>query len=460
MRKYWLLRVLLYIMDVCLVNLGFFLAFALRFGGYIPPANFGPYLQLIPHISFLVIVFLAFFDLYGSSWQPPLEILYSILISVLLINVVTMALTFLTRGFAFPRTVFLIAALLQTFFLGAWRLLWQSLLEKTDRRRKFLVVGANGEGHSIAQKLVSLPGRRYNVIGVIDAENETAATTEEAISATHVVCIDASLSKARKEEIISRCLEEDKEVLLVPDFYDILVHSASVDRVDDFPVFRIERLSLTSAQQFVKRTFDLILASILFLVTLPLTPLIALAVRFFPPGPVFYIQERVGLNGKKFHLIKFRTMVKDAEKYTGPVLATENDPRLTRVGRILRAMRLDELPQILNILKGDMSFVGPRPERPFFVDRFSESVPGYTSRLKVKPGITGLAQVQGKYDTNAADKLRYDLYYIRNYSPLLDLQIILQTLRVVLMPGTAKGTSMKVAVPVDPAANGRGVSGC
>ncbi|MBC7324452.1 MAG: sugar transferase, partial [Moorella sp. (in: Bacteria)] len=167
--------------------------------------------------------------------------------------------------------------------------------------------------------------------------------------------------------------------------------------------------------------------------------LIAVGIRMTSPGPVFYVQERAGLGGKPFKLIKFRTMVDGAEDATGPVLATENDTRVTRIGRILRATRLDELPQFLNVLKGDMSIVGPRPERPFFVNQFREALPAYKHRLRVKPGITGLAQVEGKYDTEPEDKLRYDLYYIRNYSLLLDLQLIIQTLRVMLIPESSRG---------------------
>jgi lipopolysaccharide/colanic/teichoic acid biosynthesis glycosyltransferase len=162
-------------------------------------------------------------------------------------------------------------------------------------------------------------------------------------------------------------------------------------------------------------------------------------VEFSTPGPIFYRQKRVGLNSKTFSPVKFRTMFDDAEKDLGPVLATADDPRITPVGRLLRPLRLDELPQMINVLKGEMSFVGPRPERPFFVEQFCRDIPDYHYRLKVKPGISGLAQVQGKYGSDAADKLRYDLYYIRNYSLLLDLQIIFQTLRVVLIPEAAMG---------------------
>lgn len=456
-RRSWIIRLILYIVDAGLVNMGFFLAFRLRFGSTIPAANLNPFLQLIPYVGLLTIVLFWFFELYSPSWKKSLETLYSVIISVLIVNVATMALTFLIRGFAFPRSVFIIAALLQVFLLGGWRILWQHVIDRIEGAKRMIVIGTSGEGHLLAAKLGSLSGRRYNVVGIFDAHTEVAAACE-AIPSAQVVCINPSLPKTVKEEIISRCLEEDKEVFLVPDVYDILLRSASVNRVDDLPIFQIESLSLTPGQQLTKRLFDLALALGGLVVSLPFMLLIAVAVKLSSPGPVFYLQKRVGINGKVFGLIKFRTMVADAEKHSGPVLATENDPRITRVGKVLRATRLDELPQLINVLKGDMSFVGPRPERPFFVEKFSERIPGYRYRLKVKPGITGLAQVQGKYDTDAADKLRYDLYYIRNYSPLLDLQIIFQTLRVMLMSEAARGTSEKAAVRADHAANTRGLA--
>jgi lipopolysaccharide/colanic/teichoic acid biosynthesis glycosyltransferase len=162
-------------------------------------------------------------------------------------------------------------------------------------------------------------------------------------------------------------------------------------------------------------------------------------IRLDSPGPVIYKQERVGQGGKIFNVFKFRSMTLDAEKHSGPVLACEQDPRITKVGQFLRASRIDELPQLLNVMLGEMSFVGPRPERSFFVEQFAAKNPDYLLRLNVKPGITGLAQIWGKYSTAAEDKLRLDLIYTANYSPILDLNIIIHTLRVVLMRANAEG---------------------
>ena len=167
----------------------------------------------------------------------------------------------------------------------------------------------------------------------------------------------------------------------------------------------------------------------------------AAAIRLDSPGPVVYRQTRVGEGGRLFELINFRTMVVNAEADTGPVLATAHDPRITRVGRLLRALRLDELPQLINVLRGEMSLVGPRPERPEFVEQFRKTIPGYDLRHLVKPGITGLAQIRGRYDTPAEDKLRYDVAYVFLWSALLDLKIMLQTFGIMLTPERARGAT-------------------
>ena len=194
-------------------------------------------------------------------------------------------------------------------------------------------------------------------------------------------------------------------------------------------------------QQSVKRGLDVVLSIVLLIVTLPLAGATALAIRVESSGPVFYRQKRVGLNGKTFDIIKFRSMAVDAEANGNAVWAARNDPRITDVGRIIRKFRIDELPQIINVLRGDMSFVGPRPERPEFVEQLTEKLSYYSERHRVKPGITGWAQLHYIYSDSiegGLTKLQYDLYYVRHYSLLLDLFIAIQTVRVILWPSGAR----------------------
>jgi exopolysaccharide biosynthesis polyprenyl glycosylphosphotransferase len=187
---------------------------------------------------------------------------------------------------------------------------------------------------------------------------------------------------------------------------------------------------------FKKRIFSLLFSSILLILFLPVILLFMLLIKLDSKGPIFYKQERVGQDGRTFMLVKFRSMKKDAEKETGPVWAQDSDSRITRIGRLMRTMRLDELPQLYNIFRGDMSLVGPRPERPHFVQQLSESIPYYPLRHAVKPGITGWAQVSYGYGNtidHAVEKLQYDLFYIKNMSWMLDALIVLETVKTVLV---------------------------
>lgn len=313
---------------------------------------------------------------------------------------------------------------------------WYFAKSKIEGVQHVLVVGNNTETSTIAARLMETASGQVVVTKLISA-------LEEDLTPADVVYVTGSVPREQRENIVAWCVNKDKEVYLVPGLYDIMLHDAVVMRIGDQPILKLGRLSLTPWQQVVKCVEDLFLASMLGLIGLILSPFIIVAIRLTSPGPVLYRQLRIGQDGKPFFIYKFRTMVLDAEKQTGPVMAAENDPRITRVGRFLRTTRLDEIPQVFNILKGEMSFVGPRPERPVFAEKFSEAIPAYAYRFKVKPGITGLAQVNGHYDTEPMDKLRYDLYYIRNYSLWLDLKILLQTLKVILTPETARGVAEK-----------------
>jgi len=184
---------------------------------------------------------------------------------------------------------------------------------------------------------------------------------------------------------------------------------------------------------------DIVLCSIAMIVAAPVMAAVAIAIKLEDGGPVFFRQKRLTRNGREFEILKFRSMIVDAEKYAGAVLATDNDPRITKVGKFIRATRLDEIPQILNILKGDMSIVGPRPERKVIADEYCKDIPEFAYRLKVRGGLTGYAQIYGKYNTSAYDKLRLDLMYIENYSFMMDIKLIILTLRIIFSKESTEG---------------------
>lgn len=235
--------------------------------------------------------------------------------------------------------------------------------------------------------------------------------------------------------VISKFADTQYEIFISPKLYSLVYKYFLVQKVSDSPLLKIIFHPLSAWDRFLKRGIDIIITTLALIILSPALLFIALMIKIDSPGGVLYRQRRVGFRNKEFLLYKFRSMVSDAEKHTGPVWATKNDSRITRTGRILRPLRLDELPQLINVLKGNMSFVGPRPERPAFVEDLKRSIPLYALRLNVHPGITGLAQVRHTYDTSLEDvrtKLSHDLEYINNMSLRLDLKIFLKTILTVL----------------------------
>ena len=231
------------------------------------------------------------------------------------------------------------------------------------------------------------------------------------------------------------CFETSTRAYIAPKISDIILRGAEDIRLFDSPLLLCRNYGLTFEQRLAKRTFD-ICASLVGLILLsPVMLVCALAVKCYDGGRVFYAQTRLTKDGKPFQVLKFRSMIADAEKDGKPRLAGEDDDRITPVGKFLRKCRLDELPQLINILKGEMSVVGPRPERPELTEEYCRDMPEFRYRLKVKAGLTGYAQVTGVYDTVPFDKLKMDLMYIEHYSMLLDLRIILMTIKTMILPG-------------------------
>ncbi|MDR9419522.1 sugar transferase [Gracilimonas sp.] len=236
-------------------------------------------------------------------------------------------------------------------------------------------------------------------------------------------------------DVISKIDSPDVSLKLLPDFYQVVSGLSKTNQIFGMPLVEISPEPMPLWEKTIKRVFDLVLASFVLLLTFPFLLIIAVAIRLTSPGPAIYRQKRVGRNGREFTIYKFRTMLNDAERHSGPTWAKKNDPRVTGIGYWLRKLRIDEIPQLFNVLKGDMSIVGPRPERPHFVEKFSEQIPLYTRRLRMRPGITGWAQVKWKYDTSLDDvkeKTKFDLFYIENASLRMDAKILINTIITVI----------------------------
>jgi exopolysaccharide biosynthesis polyprenyl glycosylphosphotransferase len=424
------------ILDAILVNVAYFLGFLVKFGTDIPQVNLNAFLRLSPWIGIMSVISFWLAGGYDDDFQSPVEAIYNATLSAFLTGIGGMAIAFLTREFAFPRTIFILGFIFHVLVLSSSRLLIMRLIPREGKVKKVAVIGTAAQNQVVAARISALFGRSLHVTHMLDS---TEASNPEILDAVDIVCFGDSLPGDVKEGVIRICLELGKDVYVVPDLYDILLHRARLGRLDDLMILRVEGLSISKGQELAKRAFDVVLALLFLVILSPLILVISASIALTSPGGPFYSQERIGWRGRPFKLLKFRTMIQDAERDTGPVLTWEGDPRITKVGRILRRARIDELPQLINVLQGDMSFVGPRPERPFFVDQFSDSIPDYRYRLQVKPGITGLAQIEGRYSTNPEDKLKYDLYYIRGFSLLLDLQIMLRTLKVAFTPDKASG---------------------
>ncbi len=317
--------------------------------------------------------------------------------------------------------------------------------QSNPRQIRALIVGAGSLGRDLARNLQS--DGRYRVVGfaddtiessefeegvVLGGRNDVAHLVEDYVIDEVFIAYAPTWQQHMVEHLTT--YHPDVHVHVVPSPYESMINTGAVVSRGD-----IALVQLTSGERkvrgVIKRSFDLVCALLGLLLLAPLFLFVAALIRVASPGPAFFIQERVGRRGKTFRLYKFRTMVINAESATGPVLANgKNDPRLTRVGRFIRMCRIDELPQLINVVRGEMSLVGPRPERPYFVKKYEASTPAYRRRHSVRPGITGLAQVLGGYHTDPRDKLRFDLIYVTHQSIWLDLTILYRTLAVVLRP--------------------------
>ncbi|MTI89296.1 MAG: sugar transferase [Balneolaceae bacterium] len=236
-------------------------------------------------------------------------------------------------------------------------------------------------------------------------------------------------------DVISRIDFPEVSLKLLPDFYQLVSGLNKTNQIFGMPLVEISPEPMPLWEKTIKRALDIMVSMVVLIATLPILLLIGIAVRLTSPGPAIYRQKRVGRNGKVFTMYKFRTMYNDAERHSGPTWAQPDDPRITTIGYWLRKLRIDEIPQLINVLKGDMSLVGPRPERPHFVEQFSHQIPLYTRRLRVRPGITGWAQVKWKYDSSLDDvkeKTKFDLFYVENISLKMDAKIIINTIITVL----------------------------
>jgi exopolysaccharide biosynthesis polyprenyl glycosylphosphotransferase len=455
----------LVVLDVSATALAFYLAYRLRqwIRWPTPPLDMGPFRSYVGMMVVQVLAMVTVFFFYRLYHRPralsSIDELYSLFGAVSVGTILAIALTSLmfknsVLELDYSRGMILYAWLLTIVLAGIGRFA-HSRVQRTLQAQglggaRVLIVGTGEVGQMILQKIRHLPGLGYEVMGFVDSGDPSTGSGHRLENVMGVPVLGRvgdlpslidehsideviiALPEGSHEEIltiISLCERGKVNIKVYPDVFQIMAAQVSIGDLGGLPLLTVRDIALRGWKLTLKRAVDLIGSAIGLVVLSPLMLLIAAIVKLDSPGPVFYTQVRMGLDAKPFWVIKFRSMRADAESETGPVWATEDDPRRTRLGAFIRRFSIDEWPQFINVLLGEMSLVGPRPERPVFVEQFKRSIPRYMDRHREKAGLTGWAQVNGlRGDTSIAERTKYDLWYIENWSLLLDFKIILKTI--------------------------------
>ncbi|MGQ4005920.1 sugar transferase [Francisellaceae bacterium CB300] len=354
-----------------------------------------------------------------------------IIISSLAISTIITALAFFLRGFAFPRSLVIIGFIIQVIFLSFTRVFFRFLIRQTIIN-KILLIGLEAEQEWVFQKAYDSKLPKEILLGYFNVDDTGYDLSTIVFKYTKVFISDKALKKMTDEDLAALS-HNNIEIILIPRKYEISVWGAVLVPLGDSVAMSVRNFGLSFEAQIVKRIFDVSCSVFFIILTFPIMVLTALVIFLEDRNSPFFIQERVTKHNKKFKLIKFRSMKVDAESSTGAVWAANDDDRITKVGKLIRPLWIDELPQFFNVLKGDMSIVGPRPERQQLIEEFIKDTPEFSYRTKVNAGITGYAQVLTNYATLPENKLKLDLIYIRRWSFIFDLLIIVETVRVICM---------------------------
>lgn len=385
-------------------------------------------------IGIYCMLVLVFFRAYGGfklGYLKKTDMLYSQLISITCVDIVAYFLISLIGRHFLAFSPMLILTMIDWGFISLWTVFTNKLYFLIYPPRKLIILYGSHQAAALVLKM-SQRVDKYMICESISINEDEDKIRELILKYEGVIICDIPANK--RNNYVKFCYENSLRSYIAPKISDIIIRGADDIRLFDTPLLLSRNYGLDFEQQIVKRAFDIIFSAVFLILLSPVMLIAAAAVKLHDGGPVLYKQKRLTINGKIFEIYKFRSMIIDAEKQGGVQLASDNDPRITSVGKILRKIRMDELPQLINILKGDMSVVGPRPERPEFTELYKKEMPEFEYRLKVKAGLTGYAQVTGVYDTSPYDKLKMDLMYIENYSLRLDLQIILMTVKTMLFP--------------------------
>ncbi len=444
-------------LDIALIALAFYLAHRLRVSTEYPrPQNVPPFRFYLPLLAVQELCILGMFFFYrlyhrkrSTSHLDEVAAIFGAVSVGTIIATAFISIIFKSSDLDYPRLMIVYAWLLTCLFLSLGRILHARVLWRLQERglgaTRVIVVGAGETGQMIANAIERSPGLGYRLVGIVDDRPcngdfkapwlGPTSTLGELVDRYEVGEVFVGLPEASHQKIlsiISNAQRDQVGIKVFPDLFQIISSPVGIGDLNGLPMVTVRDVALRDWRLTLKRVFDVVFAASVLVLTSPLMLLSAILIKFDSPGSVFYTQVRMGLDARPFKIIKLRSMRADAEA-DGPGWTVRDDPRKTRLGAFLRRFHIDELPQFINVLVGDMSVVGPRPERPVFVDQFRGLIPRYMERHLEKAGITGWAQVNGlRGDTSIVERTKYDLYYIENWSLLLDLKIIVRTIWVLL----------------------------
>ena len=445
-RKEWnnLLRVVVVLIGAGVSLLSIILAFYLKFMGDVPARNFAAfessYLWIV--LGFMVIHFL--FGTYIFYNKTYLDLFYFTLLGQFFLSLFMMALTYAGSWLTFPRSVILLNLFTGTLLLYAYNAFAYFLYHHLSGQKRILIVGESDKALQAVVNFDRMTNRRHQVTHVALSnyyQNVVAYSAE-----VDIVYLTGFIEEEERLKIYDYLMRHNKKLFLSPNFANLMMVNPNIMSFEDESLIEVSTFAIPFEQAILKRAFDILVSLGMLVILSPVMLVTAIAIKLDSPGTIFYRQERITKDQKVFKILKFRSMSQTAEALSGPVLASSNDQRITRVGRIIRAIRIDELPQLINVLKGEMSLVGPRPERPFFVNQFQAKNAYYNLRHHVRAGITGYAQVYGKYTTDFNSKLNFDLLYIKNYSLAFDFKLLFQTIKILFDKVSSRGVDEEETV--------------
>ncbi len=393
---------------------------------------------LLAAVYFILLLF--FTATYGGlkvGYLKPMDVFFSQVISLLCANIVSyFQISLLSLGLVTPYPL-LLMMLGQIVVSAGWTLVSHKLYQRFFPPKQLLFISGGRPTEDILKKFETRRDK-YNIIKCA-AESEGPEALEREIVSRYDGVVLWDMDTAIRNRLLKFCYSRGIRVYMMPKIPDIMIKGSDQLHLFDTPILLTREYAMTIEQRAVKRLIDIVCAMILMIVTAPFMIVTAAAIKLYDGGPVLYRQVRCTRDMREFRILKFRSMCTDAEKDGVARLAAKNDSRITPIGKFIRMTRIDELPQLFNILNGEMSFIGPRPERPEIIRQYQEDMPEFTFRTKVKAGLAGYAQVYGKYNTTPYDKLKLDLFYIENYSVWLDLKLMLLTLKILFQAESTEG---------------------